>query len=97
MRSTDIPFTLRRNDRVTFLKGSAASDAWQAQAALVSGRIDVHGTVRLTCPEAWADLWKTWENEQRLDTVCDWKLYQNGTPLEGCGTESVQVLDDRSL
>ena len=36
MRSTDIPFTLRRNDRVTFLKGSAASDAWQAQAALVS-------------------------------------------------------------
>ena len=97
LHSTDIPFTLRCNDRVTFLKGSAASDAWQAQAALASGGIDVHGTVRLTCPETWADIWKTWDNEQHLDTVCDWKLYQNGTPVKGYGTESIRVLDDQTL
>ena len=41
--------------------------------------------------------WETWENEQNLDIVSDWKLYRNGIPVEGNGTESISAADDKTL
>lgn len=95
--NTDVFFTLRHNDRCTFLKGSASTGTYQAQAEFASGRIDTRGTVRLVCPAEWVKIEETWENEQHLDVICDWKLYQNGTPVEGYGTEGIRVENEQKL
>lgn len=95
--NTDVFFTLRRNDRCTFLKGAASTEAYQAAAEFVSGRIDIRGSVRLTCPAEWVTIWNTWENEQHLDIIADWKLYQNGIPVAGNGTEGIRAVDGQTL
>ncbi len=95
--NTDIFFTLKHNDRCTFLKGASSTEIYQAQAELASGRIDTRGTVHLICPAEWIKIEQTWENEQHLDVISDWKLYQNGTPVEGYGTEGIRVADEQTL
>ncbi len=95
--NTDIFFTLNHNDRCTFLKGAASTGTYQAQAEFSSGRIDTRGTVHLVCPAEWVKIEQTWENEQHLDVISDWKLYQNGIPVEGYGTEGIRVSDEQTL
>ncbi|MBR3743275.1 MAG: DUF4179 domain-containing protein [Clostridia bacterium] len=95
--STDIFFTVKHNDHAVFLKGTASSEMYQSQVEFASGQIDTRGTVRLTCPAEWVNIEETWENEQHLDYIADWKLYQNGTPVEGYGTEGIRVMDQQTL
>ena len=95
--NTDIFFTLNHNDRCTFLKGAASTGRYQAQAEFASGRIDTRGTIHLVCPAEWVKIEETWENEQNLDYISDWKLYQNGTAVAGYGTEGIRVENEQTL
>ena len=89
--NTDIFFTLRQNDRFVYLKGSSVTDVYQAQAELASGQVDWKGTIRLTVPEAWVKIWNTWENEENLDIIMSWNLYQNGKPVSRTGVQSIRT------
>ena len=95
--STDIFFTVKHNDHAVFLKGASSTEIYQARAEFASGQIDTRGTVYLACPAEWVNIEETWENEQHLDVIADWKLYQNGTPVEGYGTEGIRVADRQTL
>ena len=53
---TEVFFSLHRNDNYTYLKGTSSTDAYQAQAELALGKVDMHGTVRVTAPE-WVKIW----------------------------------------
>ena len=95
--NTDVFFTLQQNERSTCLKGAASTDIYQVVAEFASGRIDTKGSIRLVCPADWVKIWETWENEQNLDIITDWKLYQNGLPVDGNGTEGIAVADHQTL
>ena len=89
--STDIFFTLKHNDRYVFLKGSAETCIYQAQVELASGKVDLKGIIRVTVPEAWVEIWNTRENEENLDMIETWNLYQNGVLISKEGTQSIQT------
>lgn len=95
--STDIPFTLHRNDSYRFLKGNFQTEAYSAQAELALGRIDLKGTVRLSCPEAWIQVWETWEGEEQLDMIADWLLYRGETLVSDQGAEGIHVDENGQL
>ena len=89
--NTDISFTLRHNDHFIFLKNSTETDIYQAQVELAAGKVDMKGIIRLTVPEAWVDIWNTWENEENLDIIDYWNLYQNGVLISDEGTQSIRT------
>ena len=89
--STDISFTLRHNDHYIFLKSSTETDIYQAQVELASGKVDMKGIIRLTVPDAWVEIWNTWENEENLDIIDYWNLYQNGVLISDEGTQSIRT------
>ena len=95
--STDIFFALKRNDRYIFLKGSAGTDVYQARVELSSGKVDLKGIVRMTVPEAWVEIWNTWKNEENLDIIENWSLYQNGVLISQHGTESIRTEGTQEL
>ena len=95
--STDIFFTLQHNDRYIFLKGSAGTDVYQAQAELASGKVDLKGVVRVAAPAAWMEVWNSWENEENIDMIERWNLYQNGVLTSKKGTEAVRAEGDREI
>ena len=95
--STDIFFTLRHNDRLTFLQGDARTEACQAHAEFAAGRIDTRGSVRLSCPAEWVRIWETWENEENTDLIVEWSVYQNGQPFGSNGTEGISIADEHTL
>ncbi len=89
--STDIFFTLSHNDRYVFLKCSAETEFYRALAELASGKVDLKGTIRVTVPEAWTKICNTWENEESLDIIESWNLYQNGVLISQEGTQSIRT------
>ncbi len=89
--STDIFFTLKHNDRYTFLKGSTETDVYQARVELADGKVDLKGSIHVIAPEAWAKIWNTWENEEGLDIIESWNLYQNGVLISKEGTQSIRT------
>ena len=47
-------------------------------------------------PVTWEDslqeeIWNTWENEENLDMIETWNLYQNGVLISKEGTQSIQT------
>ncbi len=50
-----------------------------------------HTIIRLAVPEAWVDIWNTWENEENLDIIDYWNLYQNGVLISNEGTQSIRT------
>ena len=47
--------------------------------------------IRVTVPAAWVEIWNTWENEENLDMIETWNLYQNGVLISKEGTQSIQT------
>ncbi len=90
-KSTDIFFTLKHNDRYVFLKGFTETEIYRAQAELASGKVDLKGSIRVIVPEAWVKIWNTWENEENLDIIESWNLYQNGVLISREGTQSIRT------
>ena len=89
--STDVFFILQHNDRYVFLTGSVNADVYQAKAEFASGKVDLKGDVHVTAPESWVKIWNTWENEEGLDIIESWNLYQNGALISKTGTQSIQT------
>lgn len=91
--STDIPFALRRNERFTYLKGASSHAAYQAQADFVSGQVDLKGVIRVQGPGEWAAAWNWDEEENNVDAICDWQLYQGDSPFGGHVEFSTYIQD----
>lgn len=94
---TEVLFTLHHNERLMYLKGTAETDLYRAEAEFASGLVDMKGTIRLTGPEEWATVWSTWKNEDQLDMISHWNLYQNGLAVSGHGTQSVCTAGTREI
>ena len=76
---TEIPFTLNRNERCTFLKGSTQREDYSASAAFTCGQVDIRGTLFMTCPAEWAAAYDDWEWNGITDVIWDWYVYQGDT------------------
>lgn len=94
--TVDIPFTLRRNDRLTALSGSLDTAAYAVQADFVMGQVDLKGVIRLSCPAAWAEAWAG-NGDGDPDLIEDWVLYRGQTRIDGSGVEEIGVEDERTL
>ncbi len=90
---TEVFFSLHRNDNYTYLKGTSSTDVYQAQAELALGKVDMHGTVRVTAPE-WANVWCDWEALEKIDIINSWNLYQNGQLINAHGTEGMSAAEE---
>ncbi|MBQ8161831.1 MAG: DUF4179 domain-containing protein [Clostridia bacterium] len=95
--NTDVLFTLNHNDHYAFLRGSGETDIYQAQAELASGRVDLKGIVHMTVPEKWVNIWNTWENDDELDIIEGWSLYQGGILISRDGTQSIRTEGTKDL
>ena len=93
---TEVFFSLHRNDNYTYLKGTSSTDVYQAQAELALGKVDMHGTVRVTAPE-WAYVWGDWEALEKMDIINSWNLYQNGQLISTHGTEGMSAVDKEGM
>ena len=93
---TEVFFSLHRNDNYTYLKGTSSTDVYQAQAELALGKVDMHGTVRVTAPE-WANVWGDWEALEKMDIINSWNLYQNGQLINAQGTEGMSAVDKEGM
>ncbi len=93
---TEVFFSLNRNDNYTYLKGTSTTDAYQAQAELALGKVDLHGTIRVTAPE-WAKAWFDLEVLEKMDIIYSWNLYQNGQLINTHGTEGMRAVGKEGL
>ncbi len=72
--------TLNRHLYSQALSGTSPAGAYQAQAVLYAGKVDLKGTVLLTSPEQAAS-WLAWQENGEgtgTDVISCWNLYQNG-------------------
>ena len=60
------------------------------------GKVDMHGTVRVTTPE-WANVWGNWEALEKMDIINSWNLYQNGQLINAHGTEGMSAVDKEGM
>ena len=90
---TEVFFSLHRNDNYTYLKGTSSTDAYQAQAELALGKVDMHGTIRVTAPE-WVKIWLDLEALEKTDIIFSWNLYQNGQLISTHGTEGMSAAEE---
>ena len=93
---TEVFFSLHRNDNYVYLKGTSSADAYQTQAELALGKVDIHGTVRVTAPE-WANAWLDLKALEKMDIIDSWNLYQNGQRISTHGTEEIGAVDKEGL
>jgi hypothetical protein len=93
---TEVFFSLHRNDNYVYLKGTSSADAYQTQAELALGKVDMHGTVRVTAPE-WANAWLDLKALEKMDIIDSWNLYQNGKRISTHGTEEIGAVDKEGL
>ena len=93
---TEVFFSLHRNDNYIYLKGTFSTDAYQAQAELALGKVDMHGTIRVTSPE-WAKIWLDLEALEKMDIIDSWNLYQNGQLISTHGTEGMRAVENEGL
>lgn len=77
--STEVRFTLNRNDRCTFLKGSTQRDDYTAGGTFACGQVDIRGSLVMTCPEEWAAAYDDWEWNGVTDVIWDWYVYKRDT------------------
>lgn len=86
--STEIPFTVTRNDHLIRLEGSAETDLYRAKVEFTSGQIDLNGIVRLEGPgpEKWQDFWDRYEEYmetgEEVDMIVTWLLYRGEEEIE---------------
>ena len=95
--NTFFEFTLNQNTDLTRLKGSISGSNYTAMAELTAGHIDLHGKITITCPDAWIQVWKTWENPDHIDMIEDWYLYVNGEIISENGVQGVGISGENQL
>ena len=95
--STSFEFTLTQNTDLTRLKGSGSGPDYTAAADLTAGHIDLRGTITVTCPDAWIQVWNTWENPDQIDMIEDWYLCVNGEVISEDGVQGVGVSGENQL
>ena len=95
--NTSFEFTLKQNTDLTRLKGSISGPNYTAMAELTAGHIDLRGKITITCPDAWIQVWKTWENPDHIDMIEDWYLYVNGEIISENGVQGVGVSGENQL
>ena len=95
--TTSFDFTLTQNTDLTHLKGSGNGLNYSALAELTAGHIDLRGKITVTCPDAWIQVWKTWEVPEQIDMIEDWYLYVHGELLSENGLQSVGVSGENQL
>ena len=95
--NTSFEFTLKQNTDLTRLKGSISGPKYTAMAELTAGHIDLRGKITITCPDAWIQVWKTWENPDHIDMIEDWYLYVNGEIISENGVQGVGVSGENQL
>ena len=95
--NTIFEFTLTQNNDLTRLKGSGNGPNYTAVAELISGHIDLRGRITVTCPNAWIQVYKTWENPDHIDMIEDWYLYFNGEMISENGLQGVGVNGENQL
>lgn len=80
---TTLSFTLNQHAYDQSLQGVSPATAYQAQAVLYRGKVDLKGVVTLTSPEQAASwlAWQEGEEETGTDVIGCWNLYQNGKPV----------------
>ena len=95
--TTPFAFTLTQNTELTRLKGSGAGKDYTAVAELTAGQIDLRGKITVTCPEAWVQVWNTWENPEHIDMIDDWALCVNGEVMAESGVQGAGVSGENQL
>ena len=95
--NTFFEFTLNQNTDLTRLKGSISGSNYTAMAELTAGHIDLRGKITITCPDAWIQVWKTWENPDHIDMIEDWYLYVNGEIISENGVQGVGISGENQL
>ena len=93
---TEVFFTLHQHDHYTFLTGTSATDRYQAKAELALGKVDMHGTIRVTAPQ-WAEVWFDPDALEKLDIIGAWNLYQNGHLVSTHGTAGMGAIENVGL
>ena len=73
---TEVPFTLNRNERCTFLKGSTQRENYTVNVTFTCGQVDIRGDLYMTCPEEWAAAYIDWEWDGITDVIWDWYVYR---------------------
>ena len=79
------------------LKGSGNGPNYTAVAELISGHIDLRGRITVTCPDAWIQVYKTWENPDQIDMIEDWYLYFNGEMISDNGLQGGGINEENQL
>ncbi len=95
--NTTFEFTLTQNTDLTLLKGSGSGSDYTAVAELTAGHIDLRGKITVTCPDAWIQVWNTWENPDQIDMIEDWYLCVNGEVISEDGVQGVGMSGENQL
>lgn len=74
--STEVLFTLNRNERCSFLKGSAREENYSAAVTLACGQVDIRGSLVMACPVEWALAYTDWDRNDLPDFIWDWAVYR---------------------
>lgn len=85
--TTDILFTVTRNDNLAYLSGTFMNDVYAVAADFTVGSIDIKGEIRLSCPEEWVKAHADWEYHSNEDLIEEYRLYAGDAPLENGGPE----------
>lgn len=93
--SNVIPFTISRNEHLTVLKGSSTTSAYQAKAEFAQGKVDLKGTIAITCPAEWMEAWH--QEDENADLIWDWNMYRNGKKIVGEGTQGVYASEQNLM
>ena len=83
--TTDILFTVTRNDSLTYLSGTFMNDVYAVAADFTAGCIK--GEIRLSCPEEWVKAHDDWAYNSNEDLIEEYRLYAGNAPLENGGPE----------
>lgn len=78
-----VSFTLNRNHYDQYLQGTSPAKAYQAEAEMFMGKVDLKGFVRLVSAEQAAS-WIAWQEggeETGTDSIGCWILYRDGNPV----------------
>ena len=94
---TTFELTLTQNTDLTRLKGSGSGSNYTAVAELTAGHIDLRGTITVTCPDTWIQVWNTWENPDHIDMIEDWFLYFNDEVISENGLQGVGLSGENRL
>ncbi len=95
--TTPFEFTLAQNTDQIQLKGSGNGSEYTSVAEMRAGHIDLRGTITVSCPDSWIQVWETWENPDHIEMIEDWHLCRNGEVIVDNGLQGVSVNEEKQL